>query len=223
MHHPELLGIDRLARRLPFALDAVDRAGEAFARWRTTGKRRDLETVDLWTYCYIRRYFLVRFAREPSFGVSELEDVIEKAFRRVEEGRGSLHAPERYARWTTVVCRRTYLNFVSRRRELTSVDRIAEPAVDGPSAETLHDRAGTMRVLLGAVARLPRFLQPYARLRFVDGLEYEEIAERTGRPVATVRAYAHKAVIRFRSDGRLMRQVRERAGYDSDAGGSMER
>lgn len=220
MHHPELLGIDRLARRLPFALDAVDAAGEAFARWKRTGRKRDLVPVDLWTYCYIRRYFLVRFAREPSFGVSELEDVVERAFRRVEEGRSSLRAPERYARWTTVVCRRTYLNFVSRRRELTPVDRIAEPEADEPSAEILHDRAGTVRVLLTAIARLPSFLQPYARLRFVEGLEYDEIARRTGRPAATVRAYAHKAVLRFRADGRLMRYVRERAGYESGPGGS---
>jgi RNA polymerase sigma factor (sigma-70 family) len=220
MHQSELLGIDRLARRLPFALDAVDEAGAAFARWRLLGRERDRRTVDLWTYCYIRRYFLVRFAREPSFGVSELEDVVEKAFRRVEEGRATLREPERYARWTTVVCRRTYLNFVSRRRELMPVDRIAEPEADGPSAETLHDRAGTMRVLVAAVERLPAFLRPYARLRFVDGLEYEEIADRTGRPVPTVRAYAHKAILRFRADGRLMRHVRERAGYESGEGGS---
>lgn len=221
MHRSELLGIDRLARRLPFALDAVDEVGEVFARWMRTDRKRDRAPVDLWTYCYIRRYFLVRFAREPSFGVSELEEVVEKAFRRVEEGRLSLRSPERYARWTAVVCRRTYLNFVSRRRELTSVDRIAEPESDEPSADILHDRAGTMHALIAAVARLPSFLQPYARLRFVENLEYDEIAARTGRPVATVRAYAHKAVLRFRADSRLMRHVRERAGYESGPGGSL--
>jgi len=222
MHRPELLGIDRLAKRLPFPLDAVDAAGAVFARWRDSGRLRDQRTVDLWTYCYVRRYFLVRFAREPAFGVSELEDVVERAFRRIETGRSALREPERYARWVTVVCRRTYLNFVSRRTDLTPVDRIAEPEAAEPSPETVHDRAGTMAALVAAVGRLPGFLQTCARMRFVEGCDYDEIAVRTGRPVATVRAYTHKAVVRFRRDGRFMRHVREHAGYESDDTGSLD-
>jgi RNA polymerase sigma factor (sigma-70 family) len=219
----ELSGLDQLSRQLPFSLDALDRVGEVFDRWRKRGRPDDERTVALWTYCYVRRYFLVRFAREASYTLGELEEVVERAYKRVEKGRHGLRIADRYPRWVVVVCRNTYLNFVTRRRESVRVDRIAEPQDEDIDLEALHDGTGFMLVLGAAIDRLPSFLKQVASLRYVDGMEYDEIAVQVEKDVATVRAYAHKAVVRFRKDRHLMTCLRKRTGYGSSPEGSIEK
>lgn len=217
---PDLPELDGLASRLPFRLDAVDEAGAVFERWLRTPNDADEYVVALWTYCYVRRYFLVRFAREPSFTGGELEHVIDQAYERVERGRSDLREPSRYARWVVVVCRNTYVSFVARRSQPVELDRVAEPSTSPDELDDWHENAGLASAVRSAVERLPPFLRPYAEQRFLHGTDYEAIASAMGRDPATVRAYAHKALARLRSDRRLIRWLREVGGYEPPASGS---
>lgn len=210
-------------RRLPFRLDALDEVGALFERWLARPEEGDEYLLTLWTYCYVRRYFLVRFAREPSFTGGELEEVVEVTYRRIEENKRQIRSPVRYARWVVVVCRNTYFSFVTRRPQRLSIDVIAEPAAEVDDLEAWHEGAGLRTALEAAVDRMPSFLRPYATLKFLEGLEYEVLAVRMGRDVATVRTYVHRALARLRKDRRFMRWIHDTLGYETGFDESWEK
>ena len=197
-------GLHRVARHLPFQLDETDRVGEAFARWRDGKDATGERTVDLWTYCFVRRYFLVKFAREPAYGIADLDELVERVYRKVQTHRHTVERAERYASWVSVICKNTFLNYLRRRRRQVSVDAEGGPVLKDEPADVHHDAPLVRQALLAAIARLPPSLQTVARLKFVEDRPYEDIAAETERPVASVRAYVHKAIERFRKDERLL-------------------
>lgn len=223
-HHPhirkDLNDLDALIRKLPFALDDGEEVGRLYARWLRRPDRRTSYLIDLWTYCYVRRYFLTRFVRWPySLAGSDLELNVERAYRKIEASRSGLREPERYPHWVIVICRNTFLNFVSRRKDHVSVEKVAEPAGDDDEGLlALHDDAVRASALDAAISRLPRYLQQVAAMRLRDGLDYEVIRERTGAPIASVRAYLHKALVHLRQDPHFLRVL----GYGSRRPGSSE-
>ena len=77
------LTLDSLASRLPFHLDESNRINEAYSRYAASGRRKDRLLVDIWTYCYIRRYFLIKFLKNRSFRSAELDQVVERTYRKV--------------------------------------------------------------------------------------------------------------------------------------------
>ena len=46
-----------VARHLPFSLDDVSAVNRTFVRWLDKRRRRDGRLIQLWTYCYVHRYF----------------------------------------------------------------------------------------------------------------------------------------------------------------------
>lgn len=202
-YRTELRTLDSLASHLPFSLDETEQVNETYARYAAAPRPPDARLVDLWTYCYIRRYFLIKFIREPAFRSAELEQVVELAYRKVESRRHQLEQRNRYAQWVSVVCRNTFYNFVSRRRRIAPLDAVPDPTVDMPEIELDVDAGAVYLALSSAIDALPAFLQPTARMRYVENLSYEEIARIIGKRVPTVRAYIHKICARFRKDREL--------------------
>lgn len=202
-YRTELRTLDTLASHLPFSLDETEQVNETYARYATAPCAPDARLVDLWTYCYIRRYFLIKFIRESAFRSAELEQVVERTYRKVENRRHQLEQQDRYAQWVSVVCRNTFYNFVSRRKRITALDNVPEPPVEMPEVELEVDAGAVFVALTSAIETLPNFLQATARMRFVENLSYEEIARIIGKRVPTVRAYIHKICSRFRKDREL--------------------
>lgn len=202
-YRTELRSLDSLASHLPFALDETEQVNEAYCRYVAQPESTNARLVDLWTYCYIRRYFLIKFLRETAFRSSELEQVVERTYRKVESRRHQLEHLDRYAQWVSVICRNTYFNFVSRRRTLAPLDSVPDLAVEMPAIELDLDAGAVFLALTAAIAQLPGFLQPTARMRYVENLSYEEIARITGKRVPTIRSYIHKICARFRKDSGL--------------------
>lgn len=196
----ELRKLDALASGLPFCLDDAQELNEIFAAFRERDHPDDRYLVDLWTYCYIRRYYLVKFIRESGFQSAELDQVVELTYKKVENCRHQLEQDRRYAQWVSVVCHNTYVNFVTRRRCVTALEGINEPVFEPPDTNSVEDPAALYLTLARAIDRLPVFLRHVARMRFVEDLTYEEIGRLTGKSVATVRSYVHKTCRRFRLD-----------------------
>lgn len=197
-----LRALDVLSAQLPFHLNDIEQVNRAFQRWQATGFSEPNRDIDLWTYCFVRRYFLVKFMHATTFAVSDLDAVVEEAFRKVDLHRLRLQDPSRYAHWVSVVCKNVFLNYVRTRRQLFSIDTL----VDGATlAEwpVQSDLGFLTQALLDAIDRLPPFLREVAYLRFIKECSYEEIAARTGRPAASVRTFISKALARFRKDPRL--------------------
>lgn len=200
--------LDEVAAHLPFHVDDVDAANAAFLRWHETGDAEDLELVELWTYCYTRRYFIAKFLRDSIHGPTALDQLVGKAFTKARTNFDRVREPERFASWVSVICRHTFLNFLRRYREHAVLDeaRLAAP----PKPEHFeHDRLTARRAVEHAIERLPPSLQEVARLKFLENRPYDYIVEVTGRPAASVRSYVNKAVVRLREDPELLALLHE--------------
>ena len=209
-YHLDLHSLDELALRLPFGLDACAEVNTAYGAHVRAPTKESAKLVDLWTYCFIRRYYLMKFIRENGFQSCELESVVEQTYRKVERGRTRLKQHDRYAQWVSVVCKNNFINFVTRRSHVVTFDATEmisdvnrDPTDLMPESEWVDPSvdAGMLYVALArAIEHLPNFLHHVARMWFVEQLSYEEISRLTGHSMATVRAYIHKVCTRFRKD-----------------------
>jgi len=197
----ELTSLESVAARLPFAIDESHLVNETFAAYMHGDRLEDKRLVDLWTYCYVRRYFLIKFIKETRFRASELDHLVERTYRKVERSRHAIKQHDRYAQWVSVVCRNTFINFVARRKQIIALKEHHDIAEQPVKMNDVEVNAAALHVsLLNAIAQLPAFLQATARMRFVENLSNEEIARIVGKRPATVRAYIHKICTRFRQD-----------------------
>ena len=201
MSQAELRQLDAVAVRLPFAVDDYGAASAAFARWRESRADRDRETVDLWTYCYVQRYFLLRFARESAAPASAFDETVTTAFRRVHASYETVRDATRFAHFVSVVCVNTFRNYRRGRRAFEAVD---EALADAPSEPAeAGDAPIVRRSVATAIEALPEAVREIARLRLLERLEYPDISARTGLAVPSARAYVSKALRRLRDDPHL--------------------
>lgn len=210
MPSPAFHSLDAVAAHLPFHLSDIEAANATFVRWwqeRTPAHRR---TVDIWTYCFVRRYFLVKFVKEPPPNPSDLDELVERTFQKIERNRETIRQPERYASWVSVICKNTYLNYVRRRHRLYSLneDEAPEPAAD-PPPPLPYDAGVLMSTVLAAIERLPNFLREVAYLRFVKACSYQEIEAHIDKPLPILRSYVNKAARQLRQDPHLLALLEE--------------
>lgn len=198
MHVSPSSRLAEVSRSLPFAVNDFDAAREAFARWRRSRCPRDRQTVEVWGYCYTLWYFHAKFARERTAGASDLDDVIGRAYDRILRSLDAVRDPECFPQYVSVLCRNVLRNHRTRRRRMEEMDEhtAAVPAVG--AAE--YDRVVVHRVLERAIGELPPAIREVARMRLLDRRSYPDIAQATGRPIASVRTYASKAKTRLRED-----------------------
>ncbi len=196
--------LDVLIAKLPFHLDDVEAVNDCFVRWREAPSDEDRFTIDLWTYCFIRRYFLIKLVQESSVGPADFDDLVDRTFLKIEASVARIKRPGHYANWVSVVCKNTFLNFLRDRRHAVSLDENPGPQIAAEPSRVYGD-VGLLRVAVyGAIGRLPPYLRECVRLRFIDGLTYEEISTKTGFPLPRIRSYINKAMKKFRDDERLL-------------------
>jgi RNA polymerase sigma factor (sigma-70 family) len=187
-----------LVRELPFAVDDFDAASEAFVQWHRTRTDADRGTVELWAYCYVVWYFYAKFSRERTSGVSDLDAVLDRAYRRILRSLDSVRHPERFPQFVSVVCRNVLLSHRSRRRETVELQEHTSPVEEVGAGE--YDRVLTRRLITRAVEALPPAIREVAQMRLLEGRSYQDIADTTGRPIASVRTYYSKAMAHLRQD-----------------------
>lgn len=196
--------LDALASKLPFHLDDVDAVNDCFVRWFKAPSKEDRVVIDLWTYCFIRRYFLIKVVQEPSMGPTDFDELVDRTFLKIEASVGRVKRPAHYANWVSVVCKNTFLNYLRDRRHAVSLYENPDSQIAAEPARPYRDVGYTRLAVHRAIDRLPRYLRECVRLRFIEGLTYEEISERTGFPLPRIRSYINKAMKRFREDDRLL-------------------
>lgn len=204
MSNSSFESLDALAASLPFHVDDVSAVNATYSRWRSDRDPSDQHVVQLWTYCFIRRYFLVKFVQESAYSVADLDLLIDKTFRKVERSEDQVKEPRRYASWVSVVCKNTYRNYLRRRRPAVSLDEPSMPLLVAEGPVVYQDAGMARQAVLSAIDRLPPYLQTCVRLRFLEGLSYNEIADRTDQPPPSIRAYIYKALQRLREDEELI-------------------
>ncbi len=200
-HHRS--AVDALARRLPFDLDDVEAAGQAYALWRSAPTPERLEVAQVWAYLYIHRYAAAKLTREHRDDPLALDTLTTDAFARVLAHHGSVRDPAQFPAWVSVVCKNTFRAWLRRGATSTALpddDHLADPDEPGEAAPEPHLVALAAE---RAIEALPSFLREIARRRFVEHDDYERIAADLGHGVATVRAYAKRARERLQSNAGL--------------------
>jgi len=207
---PQYTTVNPVAAALPFGVLEVDEANAVFVRWRNGQRPEDKRLVDLWTYCYIRQYFLAKFLTRSYGGAADVEMLIEKAYRRIADKQSTVSTPSRYASWVSVVARHIFLNYIRSVQPHVPIDadERSPTLVAEESDRVSYDAVYAHRVVNEAIDRLPPFLQEVARLSLLHDRSYDAISSLTGRPVGTVRTYMHRALKKLREDPGLKQAVR---------------
>jgi RNA polymerase sigma-70 factor (ECF subfamily) len=134
---------------------------------------------------------------------SECEDVAQEAFIRAYRAIGAFRGDSAFYTWLYKIAVNTAKNhLVAQGRRPPAEDIDADTAVQFDSGTRLRDEATPEHELarhqieqtvFATVEKLPDELRDAITLREVDGLSYEEIAERMGCPIGTVRSRIFRA------------------------------
>jgi len=207
------VSIDAVSASLPFGVDDYAEVNKTYLRWVERCEDSDRRFIEIWTYCYVQRFFAHQFQRTPEWMRSDADRLIDKTLQRLRVARYQIRDPERYAYWVISVCRNAHLTYLRGRR----LDGLADPdgLVAEPTVSSRYDVAVMYDVLELGIGRLPAFLRDAARLRLVEGKPYKEIAARTGQSIPTLRSYTNRALSALRRDAqgrRVCDEMRDRFG-----------
>ena len=202
---PAFHSLDSVASCLPFRLDEVEQANNAFLCWHKHRQAEAKRIVDIWTYCFVWHYFLLKFRRRSGSVPADVERVVEEAYLRVKRNQSTIKETNRYASWVSVVCKNVYLNYLRSSCEYRPLHTAQQNAFLVAEPDWLcHDFRMMLRALQRAIERLPSYLAEVARLRFVRDCSYPEMHEVTGKDLPILRSYVHKARTRLQKDPTLI-------------------
>jgi RNA polymerase sigma factor (sigma-70 family) len=208
-----LLALDEVAAELPFAVEDYEAANELFARWRKKRSPADEAVLMKWLYCYTQRYFVTRWMVNHRLPASQIEEPMTEAFRSCRASLERVRDPKRFASFVSVVCLNAFRSFCRKAAKvhlqpfhIDEHDRADEGITDFAGT---HDRDLLLSAAYGAIERLPRSLQTPIRLRWLEGMDYDEIVATTGQSRATVRSYVRKALLRLREDPEIAVLLKE--------------
>ncbi len=150
----------------------------------------------------LRSYIKSRMKNLDDFYVDDIcSRSFEKAFRQI---RSYDPSKSRFSTWLANIARNTAIDTVEQEnrssRRMLSIDRDSSAGTaanslgsddDTPLESIIRDESmvQTDRYIDG----LPELYRTIARMRLVDGLQYNEIAEETGLPLNTVRTRIRRA------------------------------
>lgn len=196
--------IHEVADLLPFHLDDTGQVNETFARWRQNQEAGDKRLVDVWTYCYVYRYFLVKFAASEARTSLAFDRLVATAFADVQNNLRRVRQPRCYAGWVSTICKNTFVSYLRAYRSTVSLEHGMPVLVDeAPAAPSASD-AGVLRASVSAaIDTLPDFLREVARMRLLENRSYGTIQEITGKSRPTLRTYVNRALAQLRQNATL--------------------
>lgn len=112
---------DRLADHVPFPIDDFESVNRLFVAYSDGESAEQLQTIEIWTYCFVRRYFVAKCLHDAQSSAADLEAMIEIAYKKIRGNRQKVNTG-RYANWVSVVCRNSFLNYIRGRRTTVSLD-----------------------------------------------------------------------------------------------------
>lgn len=204
-----LTKLDKLVIHLPFHIDNIKSANEAYLTWLKTGERDAQKIVDLWTYCFVWRNLLVKFSRSSDLDPADFDLLVANTFERIVKRRHTIRAHHRYASWVSVVCRNQFVNHVRSSKKNLRLNELQASGLVSEPEELNDDVMVLIQVLEQAIQRLPEYLREVALLRILGHLTYDEIMDRTGKKIEVVRSYVNKALQRLRKDEKLALFVKQ--------------
>jgi RNA polymerase sigma-70 factor, ECF subfamily len=141
----------------------------------------------------VRRHapFLVAFATRLVGSRADADDCVQEALITAWKRLPELSDPAKVRAWLTTIVSRKATDRLRARRAADPLDDDAYPARDDPERSAVT--ASQMQALSRVLGELPDDLRVVWVLREVSGASYDEIAETTGDPPATVRGRLARA------------------------------
>lgn len=129
---------------------------------------------------------------------TEAEDAVQEVYARLWESRGSLDSIRSPKAYCIRMLKNLCLDWIRRKRFLSFPEELPDKEVAPGPDETLDGKTRLNKVL-EAVKALPDKQRKVLVLRTVEGLSYEEIAQRTGMNYLTCRVLLSQARSTIRS------------------------
>ncbi|MBE2186326.1 MAG: sigma-70 family RNA polymerase sigma factor [Rhodothermales bacterium] len=193
----------RARSALPFAVDDMPAAAEAFARWQH-GDASGRDDAGLWAYLYLLRTFGTRFLSEPQRRVSDLDALLAETYARVmAHGPEQVRDPERFPAWVSVVAQNAFRTYLRRTAPTAALPDSYDAPDDAPLPLDDTDPVADRAHVVAAINRLPDYLRDIASRRLLNQEDYDAIARDLGKDVQVVRTYTKKALDRLRADPAL--------------------
>jgi RNA polymerase sigma-70 factor (ECF subfamily) len=168
----------------------------------TRAQRGDKQAFNLLVEKYQRKLarLLSRFIRDPA----EVEDVTQEAFIKAYRALPAFRGDSAFYTWLYRIGINTAKNYLMAmgRRAPTSTEVEAEEAEGFDEGEQLRDINTPESVLLtseiaktvnATIEQLPEELRTAIQLREIEGMSYEDIAQRMNCPIGTVRSRIFRA------------------------------
>lgn len=154
-----------------------------------------MELIEMWRM----RPELLRYAASLAGRSADAEDVVQTAYLRAAEHAEALRerSPELCRAWLYKTVKNAFLDQCrrSRRQVLTETD-----------AERIWEDDLTALEVGDVLGKLPRGMADIVRMRHLEGMTSQEIAEEQGIPAATVRTRLRAAVMllkKWKGEGKI--------------------
>lgn len=135
--------------------------------------------------------FVLRTAKSPQLA----EDVMHDVFVKVWENRGKLDPNQSFRAWLFTVARNHLLNLIKRSAHETSIVeemmKHSHPAQNNTQEKLLYDESS--HLLHEAITQLPEKRKQIFELCHLQGLTYQETADKLGITSSTVNSQMVKA------------------------------
>lgn len=145
----------------------------------------------------LRRY-ATRLLRDESRARDVVQEALLALGRQPEGERKALRS--RLASWLYTVCRRKALNILRAERRLSPLEDAPPVVASEASPASAMARGEDRGRLLELVAGLPERQREVLRLRYHEGLSYQEISDATGCTVSHVGVILHSALQTLRRE-----------------------
>lgn len=129
---------------------------------------------------------------------AEAEDAVQELFLKLWSGRDALDGIRNPKGYGIRVLRNLCLDRIRRSRKMETPAVLPEPEWPGCQDEAVDEKERLAKVL-DAIKSLPDRQREVLTLRTLDGLSYEEIAERTGMNQLTLRVLLSQARRKIRN------------------------
>lgn len=148
----------------------------------------------------VRRYQLplTRYLARIVNDAERARDLAQETFLKIFRHRAAYRTSARFATWLFHIARNVARDELRARRRRISPST-GESSEDAAAVEAdVERRVETREVVVRALERLSARDRALILLRDVDGLSYEEVAEKVNLPVGTVKSGLNRARRRFR-------------------------
>ncbi|MBX7152944.1 sigma-70 family RNA polymerase sigma factor [bacterium] len=205
---------DLATKNLSFSINDLARVNELYHQWRQENSSNTIRELEIWAYCWIRRYFIRKFVKGKIQDISDTEQLIEDVFIAFFKKHHTLKNTRVLTHWISVICKYRYLNYVRAwypvsEKLLEEAEEETEVDFENDILTVIDSKNLYQEVVSKEMNHLPEYIQAIVRKKIWEGKSYDEIATETGYSVETVRAYYSRALKELRHSESLTNLVKD--------------